>query len=74
MSIAIYARIFHNSFQNLLGKDINVAYFYFAHFRIGACVPHTCTLSDMNVIVRQGMYKSVYTTTVFSSHFSFLTV
>ncbi|OQR75398.1 hypothetical protein BIW11_08445 [Tropilaelaps mercedesae] len=39
--------------KNLLGPDMNMAYFYFAHFRIGACVPHTCTLDDMNVVVRQ---------------------
>lgn len=37
-------------YKNLLG-DVSISYFYFTPVRLGLCVPHTCTIHDMQLLV-----------------------
>ncbi|KAM7305329.1 nose resistant to fluoxetine protein 6 [Ixodes scapularis] len=37
-------------YKNLLG-DVSISYFYFTAVRLGLCVPHTCSVQDMQLLV-----------------------
>lgn len=37
-------------YKNLLG-DVSISYFYFTPVRLGFCVPHTCSIHDIQLLV-----------------------